>query len=302
MATPSIAMIPSGYKATKVYSVLPTNGDGDLTFARNNTGTRVNKSGLIEVMATDVPRLDYSDGSCPSLLLETASINLALYSQEFSDTSWSKTDSTLTPNTVISPDGTLTASTLTSTGSSAQIAKNSTGVSGSEYTVSFYIKRKTGSGSVAIKAVENIDTNISVTNEWKRFSFTATATSTNIFSGVRLFTTGDEVYIWGAQVEEKSFATSYIPTTNGTASRSQDSVSKTGLSSYISSTAGVLYAELSTVLSTDPKRISLSDGSSLNRVEFGFDVASNRFRIIIKDNNNDIVNGSVDISTDITNL
>ena len=79
MATPSIAMIPSGYKATKVYSVLPTNGDGDFTFDRNNAGTRVNKDGLIEQVATDVPRLDYSDGSCPSLLLEPASVNLALF-------------------------------------------------------------------------------------------------------------------------------------------------------------------------------------------------------------------------------
>ena len=104
MATPSIAMIPSGYKATKVYSVLPTNGDGDLTFARNNTGTRVNKSGLIEGMATDVPRLDYSDGVCPSLLLEPASLNLATYSQDFSQSAWEKRLSVVTGG-ILSPDG-----------------------------------------------------------------------------------------------------------------------------------------------------------------------------------------------------
>ena len=88
MAIPTLTMIPSGYKAQKVYSVLPTNGDGDFTFNRNDTGTRVNKNGLIEQVATDVPRLDYSDGSCPSLLLEPASTNLALYSQEFTNSYW----------------------------------------------------------------------------------------------------------------------------------------------------------------------------------------------------------------------
>ena len=66
-------MIPRGYKAQKVYSVLPTNGDGDFTFDRNDAGSRVNKNGLIEQVATDIPRLDYSDSSCPSLLLEPAS-------------------------------------------------------------------------------------------------------------------------------------------------------------------------------------------------------------------------------------
>ena len=75
MAIPSIAMIPSGYKANKLYSVLPTNGDGDFTTTRNTVATRVNENGLIEEVASNVPRLDYSDGGCPSLLLEPTSTN-----------------------------------------------------------------------------------------------------------------------------------------------------------------------------------------------------------------------------------
>jgi hypothetical protein len=43
----SLAMIPSGYKTSKVYSALPTSGDGDLTFSRSNdTATRVGPDGL----------------------------------------------------------------------------------------------------------------------------------------------------------------------------------------------------------------------------------------------------------------
>ena len=105
MATPTLTMIPSGYKAEKVYSVLPTNGDGDFTFNRNDTATRVNKSGLIEQVATDIPRLDYSDGSCPSLLTEPQIINLITNS----NSAGSVGGGIITLNAAISPDGTSNA-------------------------------------------------------------------------------------------------------------------------------------------------------------------------------------------------
>lgn len=78
---PSIALIPSGYKASKLYSVLPTNGDADLTFARTGEASRVDENKSIEQMATSVPRLDYTDGGCPALLLEPARKNLFLNSE-----------------------------------------------------------------------------------------------------------------------------------------------------------------------------------------------------------------------------
>ena len=86
MATPSLAMIPSGYKATKLYSVLPNTAVGDFDVSRpSGTGgfnaTRVNKSGLIEEVAANVPRLDYTDGGCPVLLTEPQSRNDYLNSQ-----------------------------------------------------------------------------------------------------------------------------------------------------------------------------------------------------------------------------
>jgi hypothetical protein len=84
---------------------------------------------------------------------------------------------------------------------------------------------------------------------------------------------GDETFIWGAQLEEQRYATSYIPTpTNSPASRSADWYSKTGLSSYISSTAGVLYAEIASLSSEDDSTriFSLSDGNYINRVFIGF--------------------------------
>lgn len=76
MAIPTIAMIPSSFKVGKLGSVLPLNGDGDFTFTRASSATRVNKSGLIEEVAANVPRLDYTGGGCPSLLLEAQQTQL----------------------------------------------------------------------------------------------------------------------------------------------------------------------------------------------------------------------------------
>lgn len=261
MATPSIAMIPSGYKAEKVYSVLPTNGDGDLTFDRNSSARRVNKSGLIEEMATDVPRLDYSDGGCPSLLLEPSSLNLVIGSAE-GNYGNAPTSSTNT----ISPDGTNNAFIPLVDDLSNRYQETipaNTYSTGQKLTYSWYrkiISTPTGisvTGDLRIKSLVNlteletsnatqIESNI---NGFDRFQAVVEIIDGSIDSIFRAYF-GDVVEVgnssvgyFGHQLEAKSFATSYIPTTSGTASRSQDSASKTGLSSYISSTAGVLYAE-----------------------------------------------------------
>ena len=71
----SLVMIPSGYKDQKVYSVKPLDGTGDLTFTRSNdTASRVNSSGLIEKVRT----------------------NVLLYSQDFSNAAWGTSFAALT--------------------------------------------------------------------------------------------------------------------------------------------------------------------------------------------------------------
>ena len=72
----SLVMVPSGYKEDTVYSVVPTDGSGDLSFTRASNGTRVNSAGLVEV--------------CPW--------NLAEYSEDFSNGVWSALDATITTN------------------------------------------------------------------------------------------------------------------------------------------------------------------------------------------------------------
>ena len=65
----SLVVTPNGTKASKLYSIIPTDGSGDLTVTRATTATRVNSSGLIESVANNVPRLDYLNSSFPTILL-----------------------------------------------------------------------------------------------------------------------------------------------------------------------------------------------------------------------------------------
>lgn len=96
MSTPSLLNIPYLYKAGTLYSQIPESGAGDFTVSRTTTvanrSTRINKDGFVELVANNVPRLDYPVGGavngCPALLVEPAATNLVLQSENFG-TTWS---------------------------------------------------------------------------------------------------------------------------------------------------------------------------------------------------------------------
>ena len=52
------------------------------------------------------------------------------------------------------------------------------------------------------------------------------------------------ILIYGAQLEQQSYATSYIPTSGASSTRLRDLASGSGNSTLINSTEGVLYAEI----------------------------------------------------------
>ena len=75
-----------------------------------------------------------------------------------------------------------------------------------------------------------------------------------------------ETYIWGTQLEEQSYVTSYIPTNGATNTRLQDIANNSGNSTLINSTEGVLYAEATYENLGAASIISLTDGTNTNRV------------------------------------
>ena len=215
MANPKLAMIPSGYGVAEIYSVLPTTGIGDFSFSRNSVATRVNKSNIIEEVSVNTPRLDYSDGGCPSLLLESTRTNLVTYSESFDNAYWTKNGSSITSG-FTSPDGTANAFKLTKTGSGNSILGVIQGLTNVSYTNSFYIKRVSGTGNISLILPSGATESISIDNNWKRYSVTSLQSGFGAFIGLVLSQINDEVLIYGATLEAGSYSTSYIKSNNGT--------------------------------------------------------------------------------------
>lgn len=223
----------------------------------------------LQTATANLPRFDCDPvtGESKGLLIEEQRTNLLTYSSEFDNAVWGKTNATVTANTVIAPDGTLTGDKIISTSASGihifrQFASVTSAVT---YTQSIYAKAaeytwiqittSTGfdGGGTTYRNINLSNgalgngtlsvTTQSVGNGWYRLSLTATATSTQPqgrfnFSVLNADTasanptyTGDGysgLYIWGAQLEAGAFPTSYIPTVASQVTRSADAASMTG--------------------------------------------------------------------------
>jgi len=227
---------------------------------------------------TDTPRLDYSDGSCPSLLLEPQSTNLIPYSEDFSQWQNGGGTQTIIQNAALSPEGVNNASSIQI--DSGYVYNQISGLTvsnGDKYTWSCYISSSSqkitfGGGTVVGTDVYSSE---DVGNGWYKQKITRTFSVngtiiqpmfTESQSGTDLF------YIWGAQLEQLSYATSYIPTNGSIATRLADQATGSGNSSLINSTEGVLYVEASSIsdLETTSTVFSLNDGTNQSEIQIGF--------------------------------
>ena len=77
------------------------------------------------------------------------------------------------------------------------------------------------------------------------------------------------VYIYGAQLEQASYPTSYIPTQGSAVTRVAETASGSGNSEVFNDSEGVLYFEFKNTDTLDYKLISISDGTSNNRIFIG---------------------------------
>ncbi len=96
MSTPTLAMIPSGRKATKLYSVLPTDGTGDFTVARAGLRNEINSDLKLELIAANVPAFNHDTvGGCPVLNTEPQATNLITYPISFGNSYWTKSGASI---------------------------------------------------------------------------------------------------------------------------------------------------------------------------------------------------------------
>lgn len=213
-------MIPSGYKEDVVYSAVPTDGSGDLSFTRSSNGTRIDSAGNVQVVPW----------------------NLLQYSEDFSNAYWSKSLGTLTANVINAPNGTLTADLFTKTSAVNTVSQiSSTGGMYSQtgiHTLSVYAKQNVGNllllrldndnntanaqWDFSTKSFTNSGANIisssfeELSNGWFRLIVTGNVASTTwTVSVANLYSnpTNDSVYIWGAQINLGTLKP-YFPTTD----------------------------------------------------------------------------------------
>jgi len=112
--TPSLLIVPQFYKAGNLYQDVPPFVAEDstmrFTVTRATTATRVNSSGLIESIASGVPRIDWLGQSCPGLLVEPSATNFARWVNQMTaqDTPTASGGMTITTGSTdfLAPDGT----------------------------------------------------------------------------------------------------------------------------------------------------------------------------------------------------
>jgi hypothetical protein len=231
------------------------------------TGASTAQAGILE----DLPRLDYSGGaSCPSLLLEPQRTNVFTDSEYFKGTDWILQDATITNNAAISPEGVQNASLYTSASELYDfVRQNISFVSGTTYTYSVFAKAGTSSlislgyhssafgagqsakfdlieGTYTLGSANPIVTMEDYGNDWWRCSITATATaSTTRSTGFSSAASGavTTMYLYGAQLEQGSYPTSYIPTYGSAVTRDLE-YGVSDVSSLLTSNEGTLFIHL----------------------------------------------------------
>lgn len=257
----SLIITPNAYKESKLYALKPQSGNGDLTWTRNSGATRVNSAGLIENVLANVPRLDYSLGGCPNILVEPQRTNLVLRSEEFGDASWGKSNATVTANTAISPSGLMDADKIVenTTSSIHYVFQNISIFGNLNYACSVYVKAAErtegqlwiGTSNPRVQLSFNLTTGVisnltpigtgtiisssitPINNGWYRISITGNMNGANGGYPLAIFLTKDGInsytgdgvsglYVWGAQLEQGAYPTSYIPTASASVTRVAD--------------------------------------------------------------------------------
>lgn len=274
----------------------------------------------------DDARFDHDPitGESKGLLIEESRTNLISYSEDMSHTDWTKGSTSITSNIIIAPDGTLTGDKLVDSATdSVHNTSQTLALQAGVHTFSVYAKKaelkymimyddtnvglivfNLENGTAPITAGSFTDYSISdVGNGWYKCvlvtsSFSAGNHKFMIYTNTTESGSSQHVgdgysgfYIWGAQVEAGSFATSYIKTTGASATRSADNASIIGenFSSWYRQDEGSIYCEAAKMNPVTSVVASLNDGTSNNRIFINLRSGEN-FEVT-KSNNQEVLSG-----------
>ena len=165
------------------------------------------------------------------------------------------------------------------------LATQSNATSASTYTVSFY-----GTGTITFSGTHT--GTLVGTGANDRVSATFTTTSGTLTSTI----SGD---CTKGQLENLSYATSYIPTNGAIATRLADVATNSGNSTLINSTEGVLYAEIAALADDGTnKYITINNGGTTDYLFFRYR-SDNNFQVRLRSANTDKVNQTLTLSDNL---
>lgn len=218
------------------------------------------------------PRFDYDPVTLEPrvLLLEESSVNLLQRSGQIGTSPWTADTSggAATYTNTTAPDGTNTASVITGN----TIGQAYTNTAGITYTISFFIKK----GSAAVTRITFYDGSVYSlsnfrwstlllennggtlvytykvvpwNNGWYRLEITYTASVTSSLANIRIGVLTTEptntAIAWGAQLEAKAYATSYIPNVDasGGSTRSLEILQTDAAETYLRNSEATIVAD-----------------------------------------------------------
>jgi len=226
--------------------------------------------------ANEWPReFDPVTGECLGRSVWEARTNRCLHSEDFGNAAWVKTDVTVATNQTIAPDGTLTADQLTASAGNGTVIQDLGAVASAAKTGALYLKRYTGTGNIEITLNGGSTwTAVTLTNTWTRFNLTATLADEDF--GIRIVTSGDSIFAWGADVQGGAFMAPYIPTVASQVTRLADSAVMTGanFSSWFNPEQGCFVFDAADAVIGDATNnrhtvFEASDGTLNNRISAG---------------------------------
>lgn len=241
----------------------------------------------------NIPRLDYSNGTCPSLLVEPQRTNSLLNSNQFNGAAWGGLGIASFEYVSNPVTGMSDAMKITKvTGNTDPFFQQGLGAANGTWTYSMWLWTDSGQPTTAAFYMFNASVSeffalpITLTNVPTRYTFTNTFANTGGLIIVRTVLSQADanqyIYAYGGQVEFGSYATSYIPTTSASVTRNADVISKTGISSLIGQTEGTLFFEVANIANDGGvKAISLSNGTIGNTVEFAY-YGNNQYNFIVR--------------------
>jgi hypothetical protein len=284
------AVLGTYVQGNGVYSqILIANSNFDRIVLRTGGGDGFNGSVSnvsVQEVQVNTPRIDFSDSADGALLLEPQRTNSVTYSEDFSNSSYGKTNATVTSG-FLAPDGSNNATKLVTSAVNGQLLFN--GGNGNTSTKSISVFAKANTSTSKFKIIEQyyyghetlFDLNLGVVefnnsvgskiedygNGWYKCTHIQSYSSgqTNATFAFRT-NTAESLYIWGTQSEVGAYPTSYIPTQGSASTRIAETCDNSGSAQDFNSEEGVLYAEINALSDGNAiyQGIRLSDGGSNN--------------------------------------